>query len=278
MAESKVTERIRKIEDLMLSSGRSGAEACPAEAVREFCQLICEKDADVILDRHRDTFALLIPEIRQMFGLDQRSPYHNRDVWEHTLAGVRAVPQDPELRLTMLLHDIAKPVVFILDDNGRGRFVGHPQKGAEMAYRILNRLGIPGDSVRKIVRLIRYHDVKMTPQFPDVRRMLAVFGPEGFEELLKIKQADAAGKYEKYLLEAQEKTAALRRCAAELSEQEDLLLPEDLNVETSDLLKAGVSDEFAAEQIKERLLKDLADGKLVNEKTALLRAVEEEIK
>ena len=71
-------------------------------------------------------------------------------MWHHTLAGVADIPPVFELRMTMLLHDIAKPVVFLLDDNGRGRFVGHPEKGAEMAYRILCRMEVPKDKSKKL--------------------------------------------------------------------------------------------------------------------------------
>ena len=90
----------------------------------ELEKLMCGKYAAAVLDEYRDVFACLIPELSAMFGFEQYSPYHNRDVWHHTLAAVEDIPPVFALRMTMLLHDIAKPVVFVLDDNGRGRFVG----------------------------------------------------------------------------------------------------------------------------------------------------------
>lgn len=179
--------------------------------------ILCTGYADKVLDRYRHVFAFLIPELEAMFDLDQKSPYHNHDVWHHTLCGVRAVRPDPDLRMTMLLHDIAKPVVFVLDDNGRGRFVGHPAKGAEMAEQILRRMEFSEEKVRKISEYVRLHDIKLKPVEEDVIPIYKHLGPEGFENLLDIKRADAAGKYEKYLAIAEEKNEAFRACVKEYS-------------------------------------------------------------
>ena len=245
------------------------------DIVRELQDLICGKYAAEVLDEYREVFACIIPELEPMFDLDQRSPYHNRDVWHHTLAGLADIPPFFELRMAMLLHDIAKPVVFILDDNGRGRFVGHPQKGAEMAYRILHRMGYPAETIKKIVRLVRYHDVKFRSLPEDIIRIMAVFGRRGFEALLAVRHADAAGKYEKYLSEAEEKNAVYRAWAESIFEKGMYFAPEDLAVTESDLRQAGFTEEFNLWQVQEKLLMDTAAGKIENEKTALLRAAKE---
>ena len=248
----------------------------PPEKIRsELAPLLCGKYAAAVLDEYRDVFACIIPELASMYDLDQRSPYHNRDVWHHTLAGLADVPPVFTLRMTMLLHDIAKPVVFILDDNGRGRFVGHPQKGAEMAYRILRRMEYPTDMVKKIVRLVRYHDVKFKRLPEDILRILAVFGREGFEELLAVRHADAAGKYEKYLTEAEQKNDEYRACADAIVAEERYFAPEDLAVGEEELKQVGFTDEFSLWYVRERLLMDAAERKIKNEKAALIRAAKE---
>lgn len=245
------------------------------DVLDELSPLICGACADSILDRYRDVFACVIPELAPMFDLDQHSPYHNRDVWHHTLAGVADIPPVFELRMTMLLHDIAKPVVFLLDDNGRGRFVGHPEKGAEMAYRILRRMEVPKDKIEKIVRLVRYHDVKIRPETEDVRKVLAVFGREGFEELLLVRHADASGKYSRYLSEAEDKNAWLRACAERIVESGDYFSPKRLKIGLRELSETGISDELDLWRIRDRLLAAAAGGELENEKSALLRAAKE---
>ncbi len=191
------------------------ASAEQSEITAGILEILCTEHADEVLDRYRDIFAFLIPELEAMFDFDQKSPYHNRDVWHHTLCGVKNVRPDPDLRMTMLLHDIAKPVVFILDDNGRGRFVGHPAKGAEMAEIILRRMDFSEEKIRKICEYVRLHDIKMKPILEDVIPIYDHLGPEGFEDLLDIKRADASGKYEQYLVIAEEKNEALRGCVRE---------------------------------------------------------------
>lgn len=239
----------------------------------ELEKLMCGKYAAAVLDEYRDVFACLIPELSAMFGFEQYSPYHNRDVWHHTLAAVEDIPPVFALRMTMLLHDIAKPVVFVLDDNGRGRFVGHPQRGAEMAETILRRMRFPNHLIQRIVLLVRFHDVKLKPRRPEVRRMLALFGEKGFEDLLAVKHADAAGKYEKYLGEAEEKNEALRKCAKDILRDGDCLSVAELAVNGDDLIRAGVPAGPRIGSILKDLLEDVMDDTLKNEKTALLGAV-----
>lgn len=244
----------------------------------EFLRLICGKNAASVLDAYRDVFAYLIPELKATFDFDQRSPYHNRDVWHHTLAGLSDIPPVPELRMTMLLHDIAKPVVCVLDDNGRGRFVGHPQKGAEMAEIILKRMKFSNQKIEKITKLIKYHDVKLKPERPDVRRILSVFGEEGFFDLLAVKHADAAGKYEKYLAEAEKKNEALRACAEEVLRDGDCISLKTLAVSGADLRRAGLPEGPDIGRILNRLLDEVIDGTLENEKSALLGAAKESLR
>ena len=47
------------------------------------------------------------------------------------------------MRWAALLHDIGKPEVFSLDENGQGHFRGHAQAGAQLADRILRELRAP---------------------------------------------------------------------------------------------------------------------------------------
>ena len=70
---------------------------------------------------------------------------------------------------------------------------------------------------------MRYHDVKIRPETEDVRKVLAVFGREGFEELLLVRHADASGKYSRYLSEAEEKTPGFRH-AERIIESGDFFL------------------------------------------------------
>ena len=64
---------------------------------------------------------------------------------------------DLQIRMALLLHDIGKPYSYQEDGNIR-HFKGHPQKSAEMAEKILHRLGYSDKEVEDIYYLIKNHD------------------------------------------------------------------------------------------------------------------------
>lgn len=61
------------------------------------------------------------------------------------------------LKLSALLHDIAKPQTKSVEEDGRVHFLGHPQEGAEAAARLLERLRFSTRESKFIELLIKYH-------------------------------------------------------------------------------------------------------------------------
>lgn len=66
--------------------------------------------------------AVFLPEFDMMMETPQNNPHHCYSVGEHTLKAIEAVPADKVLRLTMLLHDIAKPACKTTDKKGVDHF------------------------------------------------------------------------------------------------------------------------------------------------------------
>ena len=56
-----------------------------------------------------DLMRYIIPEINDMISFEHKHPHHHKDVWEHTLLALSHAPNDFEVRLSLLLHDIGKP-------------------------------------------------------------------------------------------------------------------------------------------------------------------------
>ena len=94
---------------------------------------------------------VFLPEFDAMIKTPQNNKHHCYNVGEHTIEAVKNSPQDKILRLTMLLHDVAKPVCKSVDEQGIYHFYGHPAKGAEMAKDILRRLKFDNDTIRKLL-------------------------------------------------------------------------------------------------------------------------------
>ena len=61
------------------------------------------------------------------------------------------------LKLTALLHDIAKPQTRTVEPTGRIRFFGHSEKGEDMVGPILRRLRVGRRGVRLVRKMVRYH-------------------------------------------------------------------------------------------------------------------------
>ena len=81
-----------------------------------------------------------LPEFDACMETEQNTPHHCYTVGEHILHGLLLVRPDKVLRLTMLLHDIAKPVMRKTDENGRDHFKMHAPEGEKMAKSIHRRL------------------------------------------------------------------------------------------------------------------------------------------
>ena len=105
----------------------------------ELVKTLCGKDVFNALMNYREIIAEIVPEIRPCFDFDQHSKWHLYDVYEHIVRSVAAIAPEPALRMTMFLHDIAKPAAFFMRD-GEGHFYGHADLSAKIAERILLRL------------------------------------------------------------------------------------------------------------------------------------------
>lgn len=65
---------------------------------------------------------VVLPEFSVMMETPQNNPHHMYSVGEHTIKALQLIPEDKVLRLTMLLHDVAKPPCRITDRKGIDHF------------------------------------------------------------------------------------------------------------------------------------------------------------
>lgn len=102
-----------------------------------------------------------------VINCQQNSTYHKYGVFRHILTTIENVgnPQIPIgdwqkkiLKWTMLLHDIGKPYVKVVSDDGRESFAGHDDKSVELAVGILDRFVFSPEEKHIILTLIKYHD------------------------------------------------------------------------------------------------------------------------
>ena len=129
----------------------------------ELTKLLCGPAARRIIVEYWEILSVPLPELAPMAGLDQRNKHHCYDVLEHSAAAVEAVPPEKLLRWAALLHDVAKPACFTVDEAGRGHFYGHAKRGAPMAREIMTRLRFDKDTVNRVAQLVELHDYPIDP-------------------------------------------------------------------------------------------------------------------
>lgn len=243
----------------------------------DLIKLISGKNCVEAMLKDREIIAEIIPEMGDCFDFDQHSRYHKYDVYEHIVRSVGAVPaDDPDsdiLRITMLLHDIAKPRMLCLDESGRGHFKGHPEIGAVMARDILSRLCFDSKTIDTVYDLIAYHSVKIRND-ADVKGLISQLGLRKFLMLMKVKIADNSAK-EEFVLSENDDIRRIAEFAETLEKSpENEFDLSHLNVNGCDIMELGFSGKQIGECLR-CLLDDAIDGKIPNEREALLAAAKE---
>ncbi|MBQ9756030.1 MAG: CCA tRNA nucleotidyltransferase [Clostridia bacterium] len=137
-----------------------------------------------ILD-HTRVLDYVFPELTQGRGMAQRADFHKYDVLEHSLRAV--LHSNYSVRLSSLLHDVAKPYCFKRD----GMYYRHDVEGERMAEDILRRLKADNATIKKVKFLVKAHMVDLDCSMRESKvRLFMVRNFNLLKELLYVKQAD----------------------------------------------------------------------------------------
>jgi tRNA nucleotidyltransferase/poly(A) polymerase len=141
----------------------------------------------------------ILPEVSQMHGCEQPPQFHPEgDVYVHTRLMLSLLPADvsPLLALSVLLHDIGKPVTYSFDEvDQRIRFNGHDQVGADMAVEIMTRFRFSNEEIDTVVEAIRNHMVfKDTPNMRPAK-LRRFMGRQNFPLELELHRVDCLGSH-----------------------------------------------------------------------------------
>ena len=229
-----------------IKSHAQDLEFISAERIREeLTKLLCSPHPEMIRNAYEYGLTkVFLPEFDICMETAQNNPYHMYSVGEHTIKVMENIPPEVHLRYTALLHDIDKPTVKTTDKNGINHFYGHAGVGAETAAHILKRLKFDNDTIRRVSRLVKWHDfgVGPMPKEKTMRQFLAKLGPENFEDYLAIKRADMAGQSD---YKADEKKAVLEdiiKMHDSIMSRGDCLSLKELALSGDDLKKLGIPE------------------------------------
>lgn len=216
---------------------------------------------------------VFFPEWDICMETEQNTPHHGRNVGEHTLLTLQNIRADKVLRLTMLLHDIGKPVMKTTDENGRDHFKGHPEAGAKMAVEIMRRWKLDNDTIHKVSHLVKWHGYRPPAEIKAVRRAVNKIGKDFFEWYLEVQMADTLSKSTYKLEEKKERLRGVTKCYHEILEKEQCVCLKDLAVTGKDLIAAGMQPGKEIGETLERLLEEVLENPEMNKKEILLSKI-----
>lgn len=206
---------------------------------------------------------IILPELAAGQGMEQRSDYHDYDVWTHTVKCVEYA--DPEVRLAALFHDVGKPYCKITT----GKFAAHETEGERIARQIFKRLRVPSKLAEFSCALIRWHmyDLSLAASVNKVKKFI-VAHHDIYAPLLKLKQADySACKNDLSVAPCVKKWEGIY---SEMQKDGVPFTLKQLNVKGDKLIAAGICPEQVGKTLS-FLLGECAIGNVRNEESMLTK-------
>ncbi len=236
---------------------------------KELKGILCGAGVREILLAFPEVFTEFMPQLAPMVGFEQHNPYHLYDVWTHTAHAVAAIRADETLRLTMLLHDAAKPACFTRGEDGVGHFYGHPAASEKLAREVLLALKSDNATLEEVTTLIRYHDADLPTTKPGMRRFIGKLEEERMPRLFEVKAADMAAQSDFHRSRRLTSLRAARELFEDVCAEPHAFTVKDLALNGRDLMAMGMQPGPAIRHVLETLLAEVQDERLPNTPAAL---------
>lgn len=247
-----------------------------AERIREeFCKIV-KANGWVQIARYPEVISTFIPEIYGMVGFQQNNPYHDFDVWTHTLnALICCDSYDLITKLAVFFHDIGKPHCYQDDGNlGVRHFKGHGQVSADMTDAIMRRLKFDNNTREKVIELVKYHDATFVENKKSIRKWLNKIGKEQFYRLLNVRIADIKGQkimYDQARVDEIGRIVNLTdEVIYEVLNKDSCFQLKDLKVNGRDLIEIGFVPGKHLGKVLNILLEQVMENSISNNKEVLL--------
>lgn len=242
------------------------------ERIRDeiFKILISEKPSyGIRLLLELDVLQYIIPELIVTVDYDQRTPYHEKTLFDHIICVVDNTPKDLSLRMAALLHDIAKPNTLSIDEKGIGHFYGHDRQSAKMTRSILKRLRCSNDFVDEVTLLVREHMFYRNMKAKGIKRQLSRVGEDLIFKLIDLMKADRVCKKDDVDMEP---VLTREEEIIKILDSNEAYKKSHLKVNGNDIIALGYSGKKVG-QILDSLLEMVIKNPEYNEKEKLLKII-----
>lgn len=265
------TKTRKAIEELAPTISKISAERIQIELVK---LLVSPHPEELRTAYETGLTCVFFPEFDAMMETKQCHIHHKYTVGEHTIHALKEIRADKILRLTMLFHDIAKPICKTTDEKGEDHFYGHPEKGSEMARIILKRLKFDNNTTEWVCRLVRCHDQKPSLTEKSVRRAISRNGKELYPNLFDVKRADILAQSEYQREEKLNYVNQYEQIYEHIIKCNQCLSLKELAVSGKDLISAGMESGKEIGEMLQFLLEQVIEHPEWNEKEKLLSLVQ----
>lgn len=219
---------------------------------------------------------VIIPELGKTIGFNQNNPYHNLDLWNHSLKATNLIDNKLHLKLAALLHDIGKIKCQTTDNKGISHYYNHPSESKIIAEKILIDLKYDNKTKDKVLKLILAHDQRLGSK-KSVRKMLSKLGVDLTKDLLILQYADILAQNEKYAFDRLISLFKAYNFIEEIVAEKECFTLKDLSINGKDLIEFGIKPGVEMGRILNGLLDKVINEEVVNTKESLLKEVKDNI-
>ena len=151
--------------------------------------------------QHTGLMKHVFPEIDAMWGLEQPSEWHHKDIFAHTLQVVdnaAELTEEMRVRFAALVHDIAKPNTRRIHEKKGYTFYGHDFFGSKMVVKVAKRMKLSNELNTYLQKMTALH-LRPIALAKDgvtdsaIRRLMVLAGKE-IHELMTLCRADITTK------------------------------------------------------------------------------------
>ena len=213
---------------------------------------------------------VILPEWDAMVGVEQRNLHHSYDVAKHTLMTLKGTKNDKILRLVMLFHDMGKPQTKTTDAKGVDHFIAHERASEQIAREVMNRLRFDNETIKKVTRLVAYHDYPLNTTPRGVRRTVNRIGVELFPYYMAMRVADikAGSYYERK--ERLKKVVRIRNLFLKILYENQCISLKTLSITGKDLIEMGMAEGPEIGRILGEVLEFVIDYPKYNSREVLI--------
>ena len=214
---------------------------------------------------------VILPEFDRMMLTEQETPHHQYNVGIHTIHALRHIEADKILRLAVLFHDMGKPEMKTIDEEGVAHFKKHEMVSERIVKQVLRRLKFDNETIQRVSKLVLYHDYRMPQTKSAVRRAMNKISMELFPMYLMVRKADTFAKSEYLREEKFQEIEAVEKLYLEIKEAGECIVIKDLAISGKDLLDMGIPQGEQIGEILQELLDEVLEHPEYNKKEILMQ-------